>query len=163
MVEKRRSAANKRWAMQMDANDASALSALQADANDAHIHIHNNNSLSPRVCAYGDDAESIGRIFPNAKVGDHRQLVLTIIEAVEREIDKGKSQVEALAVVRSGTQNYANAMAGKPKKFLAKPEDFYGKGQYNFDPEVWEHPEKAAGSKDVLHNNPRFAANERGL
>lgn len=167
MVEKRRSAAKKRWEMQKDANDASASSALQANANDAHNHnLNQDYILSPgaRVCAYGDDAESISRIFPRAKVGDDRQLVKVIIAAIQREIDKGLTTADAVQLVCAGTQNYANAMKGKPKKFLAKPEDFYGKGQYNFDPEVWEHLENAkSGSKDVLHNNPQFAANERGL
>lgn len=169
MVEKRRSAAQKRWSKQTDTNDASVLSALQVDANDAndaHIHIHNNNSLSPgaRVCAYADKAQQIADAFPRAKVGDHRKLVLLVIEAVEREIDKGQALAEALLTVSIGTQNYAKAMAGKPKKFLAKPEDFYGKGQYNFDPEVWEHPENVkSGGKDVLQHSPQFAVNERGL
>lgn len=131
----------------------------------------NNYILSSgaSACAYGDDAEAIAGIFPEAKVGDYRKLVTDIIAAIQKEIDRGVDTDKAVEIVRTGTQLYANAMADKPKKFLAKPEDFFGKGQYNFDPEVWLHPEQSSAnangsrSKDVLHNNPQFAANERGL
>jgi hypothetical protein len=162
VVEKRRNAANKRWGKRAsqdnanDANDANASGALQDNANDAHNHDHNHNhknknSLSP-ACAwvreYADEILSIANVYPRAKVGDFAELKRLIISAIERETDKpGMDVPKAVVKVKDGVTAYAAAMTGKSKMFIAKPEDFFGKGQYNFDPEVWKMEESTPAGK----------------
>lgn len=157
MVNKRKDAANKRWGN--DANDASACKSMQVHANDASAcktcYNENDNdnyySLSP-ACAwvreYADDILSIANAYPKAKVGDFIELQRLIIAAIGRESDKpGMDVSKAVSKVRDGVTAYAAAMTGKSKMFIAKPEDFFGKGQYNFDPEVWKLEESTPAGK----------------
>ena len=184
-ADKRREAANKRWhsADANDANDANACNCMQTmqmhnlqcngmqtHANDADIDIDigidNNNSVcvNARACAYAGDAERIAKLYPQGKTGSFRDLLGLVIAAIDREKDlPGATLESAIAKVERGTANYANAMKGTPKRYLAKPEDFYGESRYGYDPEVWTRPAGNTGHPDVLRKNTAFAANERGL
>lgn len=129
-----------------------------------------NNSVCVNACAhvreceYAEDAERIAKLYPQGKTGSFRELLGLVIAAIDREKDlPGATLESAIAKVERGTANYANAMKGTPKRYLAKPEDFYGESRYGYDPEVWTRPAGNTGHPDVLRKNTAFAANERGL
>lgn len=121
-----------------------------------------------RACAYASDAERIARAYPQGKTGVFRDLLAVVMAAIEREMDlPGATMQTAIAKVEQGTMAYANAMHGAPKRYLAKPEDFYSEGRYSYDPSVWDRTAAARpgnnSTDSVLHKNTAFAANERGL
>lgn len=127
-----------------------------------------NNSVcvNVRACAYACDAERIAKLYPQGKTGSFRELLKLVMDAIARETDHPGATLEsAIAKVEKGTLAYARAMKDTPKRYLAKPEDFFGEARYAFDPSVWERKETAGKSNhpDVLRKNTAFAANERGL
>ena len=153
MVEKRKSAAAKRWDMQKHANDASAcksMQTMQKHANDALIHIDNDIIESEYIRACASDAERIASLYPKAKVGNFRQLVEAIINAISRELDHpGITPEQAVGKVESGTIAYAAAVKKwKHKKFISDAVKFYDSGMYNHDPATWEPDESNKKQKE---------------
>ena len=190
-ADKRREAANKRWHTE-NANDANASNCMQTmqmhvlqckrmqtHANDADIDNDNGNinditnsvcvshaHAYVRECEYAEDAERIARAYPQGKTGSFRDLLKLVMDAIARETDlPGATTESAIAKVENGTLAYARAMKDTPKRYLAKPEDFFGEARYAFDPSVWERKEAVGNINhpDVLRKNTAFAANERGL
>ena len=145
--------------------DTAEQSVAEGGYNGEYNREYNNSvCVNARACAYACDAERIAKIYPQGKTGSFRELLGLVIAAIDREKDlPGATLESAIAKVERGTANYANAMKGTPKRYLAKPEDFYGESRYGYDPEVWKRPEGNTGHPDVLRKNTAFAANERGL
>lgn len=126
----------------------------------SHAHAH------VRECEYAEDAERIAKLYPQGKTGSFRDLLKLVMDAISRETDlPGATTESAIAKVENGTLAYARAMKDTPKRYLAKPEDFFGEARYAFDPSVWERKETVGNINhpDVLRKNTAFAANERGL
>lgn len=98
--------------------------------------VKENNSLT-RVIAC--ECEEIAKIYPKEKIGDFRQVVESVSRAVEREIDRGSSEADAIALVKLGTIAYAGAAAKmKHKRYIVQAVKFFDNGIYNNDPETWE-------------------------
>ena len=93
------------------------------------------NSLTRVMC----ECEEIAKIFPKEKIGDFRQVVESVSRAVQREIDRGSTANDALAIVKLGTIAYAGAAAKmKHKRYIVQATKFFDNGIYNNDPETWE-------------------------
>lgn len=99
-------------------------------------------------------AEEIAKIYPKAKVGDFRALTEAVASAIGREITEvGRDLYEAIATVKSGTTEYAEAVKlWKDKSFISTPERFYNSGMYNHDPETFKR--EAKGRKQQKRYNP---------
>lgn len=89
-------------------------------------------------------AEEIAKIYPKAKVGDFRALTEAVASAIGREITEvGRDLHEAIATVKTGTTEYAEAVKlWKDKSFISTPEKFYNSGMYNHDPETFKREAK---------------------
>jgi hypothetical protein len=97
--------------------------------------VKENNSLT-RVIAC--ECEEIAKIYPKEKIGDFRQVVEAVSRAVQREIDRGSSEADALAIVKLGTIAYAGAAAKmKHKRYIVQAVKFFDNGIYNNDPATW--------------------------
>lgn len=97
-----------------------------------------NKSVSI-ACAYANDAERIAGLYPKAKIGDWKQVVYAVLRAIQREIDRGATDIDAVAILEKGTIDYAKAASKiKHKRFIYQAKKFYDDGIYNNDPETWE-------------------------
>ena len=153
VVSKRRDAANKRWEMQNSADDAKACKSMQVHKCDAKAWDNDNDIIkSEYIRACASDAERIASLYPKAKVGNFRQLVEAIINAISRELDRpGITPEQAVGKVESGTIKYATAVKqwpNKNKKYISDPVKFYDSGMYNHDPATWEPDESNKKQKE---------------
>jgi hypothetical protein len=106
------------------------------------------NSLT-RVIACA--SEEIAKIYPKEKIGNFRQVVEAIAKAVQREMDRGSSVHDAVALVKLGTIAYAGACSRmKHKRYMMQAVKFFDDGIYNNDPETWDFSEEnnKKGGKD---------------
>ena len=88
---------------------------------------------------YALDAERIVSLYPKAKIGNWQQTVKSIISAIQREFDRGNSVNDAIALVESGTREYAKAAEKiTHKRFIFQAKKFFDEGIYNNDPETWD-------------------------
>jgi hypothetical protein len=98
------------------------------------------------------ECEEIARVYPKEKIGDFRQVVEAVFRAVQREIDKGSSESDAISIVKVGTIAYAGATKNmRHKRYIMQPVKFFDNGIYNNDPETWEEDPEAnnnRGGKD---------------
>lgn len=114
------------------------------------IHIDNDIIESEYIRACASDAERIASLYPKAKVGNFRQLVEAIINAISRELDHpGITPEQAVGKVESGTIAYAAAVKNwKHKKYISDAVKFYDSGMYNHDPDTWEPDESNKKQKE---------------
>lgn len=151
--DKNRSSAQKRWNKSMQ-TDANGCECMQMDANDADKDNDNDNNKS--VCLNtraqcADDAVKIANLYPKAKIGNWKQVVMAVSDAIQREFDRGNSANDASALVELGTRAYAKAVnAGRiQKRYIHQAVKFFEDGIYNNDPETWEFPEKNNNGKGM--------------
>lgn len=101
------------------------------------------------------ECEAIAKIYPKEKIGDFRQVVEAVSRAVQREIDRGSSEADAIALVKVGTIAYAGvAKRMKHKRYIIQPVKFFDNGIYNNDPETWEEvpEENNKGGKSAAYD-----------
>ena len=101
-----------------------------------------NTEGEERVCVShmcAIEAEKIANLYPTAKIGNWQQTVKSIISAIQREFDRGNSVNNAIALVESGTREYAKAAEKiTHKRFIFQAKKFFDEGIYNNDPETWD-------------------------
>ena len=97
-------------------------------------------------------AEEIAKLYPKDKVGIFQNVISVIAEAIQREMEQCCRELpEAIATVKSGTMEYAEAVKlWKNKTFISTPEKFYNSGMYNHDPETFKRE-----AKGISDNNKR--------
>jgi hypothetical protein len=107
-----------------------------------------NRECVIRACA--SDAERIASLYPKAKVGNFRQLVEAVINAISRELDRpGITPEQAVGKVEAGTIAYAAAVKKwTHKKYISDAVKFYDSGMYNHDPATWEPDESNKKQKE---------------
>lgn len=69
---------------------------------------------------------------------------LAIFNAIEREIDKGMTETEAVETIRRGTTAYINAVKKwkpKEKKFITNIKNFFNNSMYLENEQIWEREE----------------------
>lgn len=117
-----------------------------------------NRECVIRAHAYASDAERIAGIYPKAKVGNYRDLVKSVINAIFRELDRPDTKKdEAVSKVESGTIAYAEAVKKwKHKKYITDAVKFFDSGMYNHDPATWEQPENISGKTENKRKNDPY-------
>lgn len=151
--DRNRSNAQKRWDKSLSPMrpDAIGCDRMRPDAIDAN----NDNDLNKecmlsRTCAM--DAERIANLYPRAKIGNWQKVIKSVINAIQREFDRGNSVNDAVALVELGTREYAKAAEKiKHKRFIFLATKFFDDGIYNNDPETWDFSEennKKGGKSD---------------
>jgi hypothetical protein len=156
--DRNRNSANKRWGngddIPMDANGCERIKIMRMDANACermqthknHAYNDNDNDLNKecilsRTCAI--EAERIANLYPRAKIGNWQKTVNSVLNAIQREFDRGNSVNDAVALVELGTREYAKAAEKiKHKRFIFPATKFFDDGIYNNDPETWDFSEE---------------------
>lgn len=94
-----------------------------------------------RTCAM--EAERIANLYPRAKIGNWQKTVTAVLNAIQREFDRGNSVNDAVSLLELKTREYAKAAEKmKHKRFIIQATKFFDDGIYNNDPETWDFSEE---------------------
>lgn len=108
---------------------------------------NNSNIQKESIGEIGEESltliDDLTRIYPK-KGFTFVDAQIAIFNAIEREIDKGMTETEAVETIRRGTTAYINAVKKwkpKEKKFITNIKNFFNNSMYLENEQIWEREE----------------------
>lgn len=89
---------------------------------------------------------------------NHANAQCAILNAVQREIDKGKTEEQACDIIQSGVTNYMKAVKdwkATDKKFITDIVKFFRNNMFLEDPAIWLRDNRQQGASDYDNYIPK--------
>ncbi len=114
----------------------------------------NNRERDTRVRKCAMEAEEIANLYPKNRIGNWQNVVKSVISAINREVERGMSEPEAIQKIKSATSKYAKTVtSNRSKCLLYSGVNFFDRGIYNDDPETWVKSEKNNKERETVNND----------